>query len=421
MTTAPPVPPSDRERLQRRTARVMLTSQVVAGAGLAAGVTVGALLAEDMLGSARFSGIASTLFTLGSAATAYSVGALSDRRGRRAGLGAGYLAATLGALGAVVAAALGSVVLLFAALAVYGAGSATNLQARYAGGDLAPASGRGRAISTVLLGTTVGAVAGPNLVAPAGQLAERVGLPPLAGPFAMAALAYAAAGLVITVWLRPDPLLTARRLVRDEPSDVAQIAGPVRTDRAAVRLGGLVMVMTQLVMVAIMTMTPIHMQAHGHGLGAVGLVISIHVCAMFLPSLVTGGLVDRVGRVPMAAASGVTLLLAGVVGALAPGDSLLMLVLSLSLLGLGWNFGLIAGTALIVDATPTATRARTQGSVDVLIALSGAGGGALSGAVVAGSSFATLALAGGLLALLLVPTMAVYRRHVAGAAAVAGN
>jgi hypothetical protein len=82
-----------------------------------------------------------------------------------------------------------------------------------------------------------------------------------------------------------------------------------------------------------------------------------------------------------------------------------VLVIALALLGLGWNFGLISGTALIVDATAPAVRARTQGNVDVLIALSGAGGGALSGVVVASSSFAVLSLGGGFLALLLIPVV----------------
>jgi MFS family permease len=157
-------------------------------------------------------------------------------------------------------------------------------------------------------------------------------------------------------------------------------------------------------------MTPVHMRQHHHSLDAVGFVIGVHVAAMFLPSLVTGPLVDRVGRAPMVVASGATLLAAGVVAAYAPEESLGMLTLALALLGLGWNFGLISGTALIVDATSLATRARTQGSVDVLIALSGATGGVASGWVVAGSSYATLALLGGGLSLLLLPVMAWARR-----------
>ncbi len=164
-------------------------------------------------------------------------------------------------------------------------------------------------------------------------------------------------------------------------------------------------------MVAIMTMTPVHMRAHDHGLGAVGFVIGMHVGAMFLPSLVTGRLVDRVGRIPMALASAATLLAAGVVAAVAPGESLVALTLALVLLGLGWNFGLISGTALLIDATPLERRAQVQGNVDVLVALAGAGGGVVSGLVVTATSYAFLGLAGGVLAVLLVPVVVWHRRE----------
>jgi len=163
-------------------------------------------------------------------------------------------------------------------------------------------------------------------------------------------------------------------------------------------------------MVAIMTMTPVHMQHHGHGLGDVGLVIGIHVGAMYLPSLVTGVLVDRIGRYAMSCVAGITLLLAGGLAAAAPADSLPLLIAALALLGLGWNFGLISGTAQIVDATTPATRAKTQGTIDVLIALTGASGGALSGMVVAGSSYAALSLIGGAMSLLLIPVVLWARR-----------
>ncbi|CAM04123.1 similar to metabolite transport protein [Saccharopolyspora erythraea NRRL 2338] len=214
--------------------------------------------------------------------------------------------------------------------------------------------------------------------------------------------------------LRPDPFLVARHLERSaaEATSAPAVAPPARP---GVVVGATVMVLTQISMIAIMTMTPVHMRAHGHGLGAVGLVIGIHVGAMYLPSLVTGALVDRVGRVPMAVASGVTLLLAGVTAAFAPADSLPLLIVALALLGLGWNLGLISGTALLVDATVPANRARVQGTTDVLIALGGAGGGAMSGVVAAGAGFSTLSLAGGLLALLLIP--ALFRARGTGAPA----
>ena len=144
---------------------------------------------------------------------------------------------------------------------------------------------------------------------------------------------------------------------------------------------------------------------HGHSLGAIGLVIGFHIGSMYLPSLFTGILVDKIGRTAMVIASGVTLLASGIVAALAPGDSLLLLIVALSLLGIGWNFGLISGTALIVDATEPLTRAKTQGTVDVFIALAGASGSAMSGMVVAGSSYEMLSLAGGVLSLILIPVV----------------
>ncbi|WP_324650118.1 MFS transporter [Georgenia sp. H159] len=401
---------SARRALQKRVLTVVVVSQVLGGAGLAAGITVGALLAEEMLGTSSLAGLPVGLFTLGSALSAFLVGRLSQRAGRRVGLGAGFAAGGLGAAGVVLAAVTANVVLLFASLFVYGAGTATNLQARYAGTDLALPAERGKAISVALVSTTFGAVAGPNLVEPLGRFATTLGIPPLAGPFLLAGAAFLAAGAVLVALLRPDPFLVARHLAA---TTTAPESEPPRGTGAGVAVGATVMLLTQVAMVAIMTMTPVHMRAHGHALGAVGLVIGVHVGAMFLPSPLTGALVDKVGRVPMAVASGVILLLAGVTAAVAPGDSLGLLILALALLGLGWNVGVITGTALVVDATVPENRARTQGAVDVLIALGGAGGGAMSGVVVAGTSFAGLALAGGVLALLLVPAVVVHRRAAA--------
>lgn len=392
----------------RRVVGVLVAAQVLSGAGLAAGITVGALLAQDLLGSTGLSGLPSALFTIGSAAAAVLVGRLSQRWGRRAGLSLGYGAGALGSLGVVVAAALGNVALLFSALFVYGAGTAANLQARYAGADLASEQHRGRAVSTVLMATTLGAVAGPNLATITGDLADALDIPRLAGPFLLAAAAYAAAALVLWVMLRPDPLLTARELAASAPQDTGarhRVTG-VSGGGGRLVLGASVMVLTQLVMVGIMTMTPIHMQHHGHGVGAAGLVIAVHVAGMYLPSPISGLLADRFGRLPVATAAAVTLLAAGLLAALAPPHSVLLLALALGLLGLGWNFGLVSGTAIITDTVPLATRAKTQGTVDVAIALSGAGGGLASGLVVAGSDYATLTIVGGVLALAIIPAVA---------------
>ena len=403
--------PEKQGKLYNKTMRIVIVSQIFGGAGLAAGITVGALLAQNMLGTAGYAGVPAALFTLGSAAAAFLVGRLSQRLGRRIGLAAGFLAGGIGALGVVLAAILNSLPLFFISLFIYGAGTATNLQARYAGTDLALPTQRAKAISAALVFTTFGAVVGPNLVNITGRVATSMGAPALSGPFMLAAVAYILAGLALLLFLRPDPLLVARAIADVGRSREGQSTGTdpevadLRIHKPGIIVGATVMVFTQIVMIAIMTMTPVHMKHYGHGLGEVGIVIGIHIAAMYLPSPVTGFLVDKYGRTVMSYASGVTLLLAGFVAAFAPGKSMVLLILALALLGLGWNFGLISGTAAIVDATPPQIRAKTQGTVDVLIALAGASGGALSGMVVAQSSYATLSLAGGFLSLFLIPVV----------------
>lgn len=397
-----------QKMLYKRTLIIISISQIFGGAGLAAGVTVGALLAQQMLGTDAFAGVPSGLFTLGSAGAALIVGRLSQRYGRRTGLTAGFMIGGLGAIGVITAAIINSVFLLFASLLIYGAGTATNLQARYAGTDLANNKQRATAISITMVFTTFGAVAGPNLVNVMGDFAISIGVPSLAGPFILSAAAFILAGLVLFVLLRPDPLVIARTIEasKQESNRLGYSADTEQmVNKRGIIVGAAIMVLTQIVMVAIMTMTPVHMRHHGHDLGEIGLVIGFHIAAMYLPSLVTGVLVDKFGRTAMAIASGATLLLAGLISAIAPGDSMILLVIALSLLGLGWNFGLISGTALIVDSTDTSNRAKTQGTVDVLIALSGASGGALSGMIVAGSSYTTLSFIGGLLSLLLIPVV----------------
>ncbi|MED2794236.1 MFS transporter [Bacillus wiedmannii] len=398
----------DQQKLYKRTLIIVSISQMFGGAGLAAGITVGALLAQQMLGTDAYAGLPAAMFTMGSAVAAFFVGKLSQKHGRRIGLAGGFIVGGLGAIGVVVAALTNSIILLLVSLLIYGAGTATNLQARYAGTDLANKKQRATAISITMVMTTFGAVAGPNLVGVMGGFAHSIGIPELAGPFILSAAAFILAGLVLFVMLRPDPLLIANMIetYKQEHTYKGQAVIEEATEnKRGITVGAIVMILTQIVMVAIMTMTPVHMGHHGHGLSAVGLVIGFHVGAMYLPSLVTGMLIDKIGRTTMSIAGGVILLAAGVIAAIAPSDSLILLIVALSLLGLGWNLGLISGTAQIVDATIPSTRAKTQGKIDVFIALAGASGGAMSGMVVANSSYAALSLAGGVLAFMLIPVV----------------
>lgn len=424
-----------RDAVQRRTLRVLVLAQVFGGAGLAAGVSVGALLAKEVLGSTSGAGLPAALFTAGSAGAAFVVGNLSHRHGRRVGLAAGYLAGAAGGAGVVVAAVTSNVPLLLVSLLVYGSGTATSLQCRYAGADLAHEHERGKAVSTVLVATTFGAVAGPNLLGVTGDLAVQADMPRLAGPFVLASLSYALAGIVLAALLRPDPLLYARRLaaapaegVDDEPVPVVEhdptiAVEPPATDLLrprrdlALPLAASGMVLAQAVMVAVMSMTPVHLRDHDHGLGIVGIVIGVHIAFMYLPSPLTGRLVDRVGPAPVVGAGGAVLLAAGLIAAVAPASAAGGLAIALALLGLGWNLTLVGGTAMVTNLTTLERRARTQGTVDLTVALAGAAGGLASGAILASTSFQVLALTAAGLALLVIPAATTSGRSVRPAAA----
>ncbi|MFD8322758.1 MFS transporter [Kitasatospora purpeofusca] len=411
----PEAPEAPEAPEQRRILAVLVASQLVSGAGLTAGIVVGALLAEQMLGSTGLAGIPTALFTGGSMLGAFAIGRLCQRRGRRPGLGAGFAIGALGSVGVVAAVALDQVVLLLPSLLVYGAGTATNLLARYAGADLAAPHRRARALSRVLLAATLGAVAGPNLVPLTGDIARAWGIPPLAGPFLLAALGYTAAAVLLTALLRPDPLHLARARLpaADAPgtvqgTDSGSAADPVRKGEGPPRGPGVatglwIMLLGQLPKVALMTMTPVHLAANGHGTGTIGLVVSLHIAAMFLPSPLTGLVTDRLGALPVAAASGALLCAAALLAAAAPGDSVPLLAVALTLAGIAWNLGLVSGTAVITAALPPGRGANTQGLADVGLAVAGSTGALLSGLAVTAGGYTTLALACALTALLVTP------------------
>ncbi|MFJ3930344.1 MFS transporter [Streptomyces sp. NPDC090029] len=408
--TAPSATTAGFSRDQRRTLTVLGISQALGGAGMAAGITVGALLAQDLLGSTSLAGLPAALYTIGAAFGAAVLGRVSQRFGRRPGLALGNGIAALGSAGVVAGAAVRWPVLLLAALVVYGAGTVTGLLARYAGADLAPPDRRGRAAGTVLVAMTLGAVVGPNLSGPTGELAGTWGLPPLTGPFLLAAVAYAAAALVLVVWLRPDPLPPA------PPGEAGSAPpGAHRAGRPApgVVTGATVMITAQLVMIAVMTMTPVHMAGHGHTTQAVGLVIALHVGAMFLPSPLSGLLTDRFGGRRVATAAGVLLLSAGLLAGLAPPASTPLLACALVLLGVGWNLALLGGTAVLTDAAPAGNRAAVQGLADTGMSVAGATGGMVSGLVMGGSGYPVLTAAAGALALAVIPAVAMSGRRPA--------
>jgi MFS family permease len=400
---------TERQALQRRTLRVLVAAQVLSGLG-GSGAAAGALLALDITGSDALASLPLALLVVGSAATVVPISALSRRAGRRIGLATALAIATVGAAGVVVAGELGSFALLLAASLLFGAGNTAVMLARYAAVDLSTPDERGRAIGRVVFATTFGAVAGPNLMEPTGRLATSVGLPELTGLFMTSIVAFALSGLVLTIFLRPDPLKVATG--RPIEHRVAAPAVPLREllSPATAVTGLTTVVVANFVMVAVMAMAPVHMHDHGHGLQFVGLVISLHVAGMFAPSPVTGWLTDRLGPLAVAGGGAALLIVAGVLSA-ASGAQASTFALGLGLLGVGWNASLIAGSALLASAVPVAQRPRVEGAGELSMGVAAASATAIAGPVVGVAGYAALAAAGAVAAATLAPFLVAVARR----------
>ena len=375
-------------RVRRRALLVLTVGQVLGGLSVGAALSVGALAANDLAGAA-WSGLAATVSTLGAGILAVPLARLADRSGRRIALSTAALLAGAGALTCVLALSARSAVLLFVGLGMVGASTAAALQSRFAATDLASVGSRGRDLSLVVWSTTIGAVTGPNLAEPGNLLGAALGLPPLAGVFVFPVVAQLLAAMVYLVWLRPDPLLESRRLALDAVT-TTRLAAAGPGDLRLVRLAVLTLALSHATMVALMSMTPVHLVHAGATLSVVGFTLSLHVAGMFALSPVFGVLADRLGRVPTILGGQGLLLASAVITALGSHQPAVVMI-GLTALGLGWSASTVAGSALLNDAAPADRRVRLQGRSDLTMNLAGAVGGAVSGPLLAWLTYAGLA------------------------------
>ncbi|MQA84504.1 MAG: MFS transporter [Streptosporangiales bacterium] len=408
----------DRTRVQRRTLTVLFGTQILGGIGVALGIAVSTLLAEQVA-SADVAGFAQTATVLGAAVVVAPISRLIAARGRRAGLTFGYLLAAAGAVIAVVAGTAGLYPLLLVGMLAFGSGTATNLQARYAAADLATPERRGQALSMVVWATTLGAVAGPNLAEPAGRLSGALGIPALAGGFVVSAVVFLLGGLVILALLRPDPLLVARAAEEEHGGEASPrtrrslraALGTIRRSPGA-SLGLAAVATGHTAMIAVMALTPVHMGQYGATLQVIGLVISGHVAGMYALSPVVGWLSDRFGRIAVILGGQATLLLSLLLAGTAPPHATVAIGGAMFLLGLAWSCGLVAGSTLLTESVPTADRPLVQGAADSIMAFCGAAGSAAGGLVIGLAGYGVL---NALAAALPIPVLVlVYRAHRAG-------
>jgi MFS family permease len=464
-------------QVQRRTVVLLSAAQVFGGIGTGATVSIGSILAVELSGSSVWAGAVATVMTLGAALAALPLASLADRRGRRIGQVWGLSSAFAGTVLIVWAIVSGVFVLLVLGAVGIGVGTAASLQARFAAVDLADAEHRGRALSAVVWAVTVGAVAGPNLIQPGTVVGQALGLPPVAGPFVISAAGLLLAIVLLSAGLRPDPLLFARKLAArelaarelaarevasedpagqesadQEPSHrSANQAGAapgsatsgslvrglraVRQSRQAL-LALAAVVGAHMVMVGVMSMTPLHLQelvagpaaSHaGHAVSGdvlviIGFTISLHIAGMFALSPVMGWLTDKAGR-PETIIIGFTTLVFAVVVAGFGQLSTVAVGVGLVLLGMGWSAATISGSTLLAESVGPDSRVVVQGVSDMLMGAAGAVGGATSGLILGWAGYLGLNLAGALVgaAVLTAATVAVVARRHSPAATEVGR
>jgi len=364
-------------------------------------VTVSSLIAEQVTGSASLSGLPNAVGTIGTAAGAATLSALSFRIGRRKTFSLGFAIAVVGAILAATSVGVGSLAVLLVASAVIGFGRSVSQLARFAAGDLREKEHRASAISLIVWASTIGAVAGPLLLGPTSDLASRAGFDPLIGPIAVGVIGFSIASVLMFIRLRPEPLTLTIAPESEHPGE----ASPLREifSIPTVQLAMVALVTSQFVMVLIMTMTPIHIRNHGGSLGTIGVVMMAHTLGMFAIAPLTGKLVDRYGPRKIIMLAVATLLVSSLVAAGAPTASTAVLVVGLFVLGVGWNFGFVAASTELQIGLPIADRLKIQGIADSITWISGGFGAAVSGVILGASSYVVLAAIGVVFSLAPIP------------------
>ena len=381
-------------RTAKKITTVLFLVQSLSSAGFIAVFTVNALVGAELSGQPALAGVPEAVRVLGQAFAALAWGYSMERIGRRRGLAMGQVVGVVGsgiAGGAVIAR---SFPLFLVGLVLMGMARASADLGRFAAAEVHLPADRGRAISNVVMGGTVGSVVGPLLVGPTGHWSFGAGFPELAGPYSVGFLFWGVAGILVFTGLRPDPRDVGREMARLNPQAVPHL-GRTRALQEILREPGVIVaivtvVFAQMVMVMLMVMTAVHMKVQQHPLTAVSLVISIHTLGMYAFSIISGRLTDQWGRGPVIILGSGILILSCLMAA--PSTGLLPLAIALFLLGLGWNFAYVAGSTMLADQLSPTERAKTQGFNDLVLGFASAAGSFGSGLMFAASGYGALGL-----------------------------
>ena len=366
---------------------LFLTGASLGATGHIVAVTISAIAAERMTGSATLAGAPVAASVLGTAAGSSLWSAALVRYGQAFTLRCAYPIGALGGLIALGATFMDNLLLLIAGLFITGTGNGATQITRYLAADLFPESLRGRALSLVVWMGTVGAIVGPMLMEPTARWAGALGAPETAGAYAASAALFLLNGLLYLFGLRQDT-------EAGQYNVAARSSGRARITLfryPAARLALLCLITGHVAMVFVMTMTPIHLQHQEHGLGIVGWVISGHIVGMFALSPLVGWLVDRLGPRRVLGSGLLVLAFSALLAATLP-HHLVALGAALYLLGLGWNLGFVAGSALLNESLPESERAVQRGFGDTAVWIAAATASFASSLVYGATSFSTLSL-----------------------------
>lgn len=381
-------------QVQRKVIKTLAGAQVLSGVGVAGTVAAGSLLVASISNSETLAGLAQTSAVLGAAALALPLARITAKGGRRAALSIGYFTGFIGSVFAIWGGSSRNLSLMLIGTFLVGAASAAGYQARFAAIDLATDESRAKQLSFVVWASTIGAVAGPNLMQPAGNFAENIGLPRLVGPYLISAITLATAAIVIALFLKPDPFLLANKNISIEikkGSTKAALSHIYRNPKALFAISAIAI--GHIAMVSVMVMTPVHMAHVDVTLSVIGFVISVHVLGMYAFSPIVGSLSDRLGRVRVIQIGLAILLLSALISGFAQASDAYTLGVGLFLLGLGWSCTLIAGSALLSESVEATFKSSSQGASDLVMNLAGAGGGAIAGVIIGTLSYGWLCFA----------------------------
>jgi MFS family permease len=396
-------PTSARGSVRARLLATLFVAQVCGSTGHAIGMAVGSIMAAAVTGTNTWSGVPVAVGALGTAFASWPLARLMARHGRRPGLWLGYALAVLGSILGLLGVAAGHFTVMLVGMAFFGIGNTSTLLARYAAADVSPGAQRGRAMGFIVWGSTVGSIIGPNLMTPALALGSWLGVSGTASAFLISVVGYGVAGLLLAVFLRPDPLAIARA-IHEEPTGAAAPAAATGGLAAIladtrVQLALATLSISQFVMISTTSTSPLYLHDQGHAVGTIGVAVSLHLAGMYVASPVSGWLADRFGRMPVIGAGALLLIAAIALAGLLPGSAAAPVIFALFLNGVGWNLAFVAGSALLTDALSPTERASVQGFADLLMGLMGAIGSVVGGMILGIWGFAILNAVGAALVL----------------------